>query len=153
MAFHKIRGLVMPTLGAHDGSVDVADIPMDFLEPVPQVPDGPRCQVEMLGALVGKSASSAPVATGRVGASNLKKARAQDLFEVMRRRRDQDGATTFKGMKWLRTVPISGGLDTMEDCFKCISESLAQLVKSKHVLIEKPRGARWAVERWKITLL
>ena len=143
----------MQALGAHPGSVDEADDPMDFLKPVPQVLDGPRCRLEMLGALVGKSASSAPVATGRVDASSLKKARAQDLLEAMRRMRDQDGKTTFKGTRWLRSAPISGGWHSMVDGFNCVSEALVQLVKSKHVRIVKPRASRWEVESWKITLL
>ena len=142
----------MPTLDAHDGSVDEAD-PMDFLEPVPQKPDGLPCQVEMRGALVGKSASSAPVATGRESLSSLKKARAQELLVFMRHSRDEDGTTTFEGMEWLRKVPVSGGVDTMEDGLRRIRESVEELAKSKHVKIEKPTGARWAVESWRITLL
>ena len=143
----------MQALGAGAGSVDEAEDPMDFLEPVTQVHDGPRCELQKFGALVGKSSSSAPVARGRVNVSSLTKARAQDLLEFMHHSRHEDGTTTFEGMEWLRKVPVSGGVDTMEDGLRRIRESVEELAKSKHVKIEKPTGTRWAVERWRITLL
>ena len=91
--------------------------------------------------------------TGRVGVSSLKKARAQDLLVFMHHSRDEDGTTTFEGMEWLRKVPISGGVNTMEDGLRRIRESVEELVNSRHVTIEKPKGTRWNVERWRITLL
>ena len=93
------------------------------------------------------------MATGRVGASNLKKARAQDLLEFMRHSRHQDGKPVFEGMYWLRAVPVSRCFDTLDDGLKCIRASVEELVKSKHVSVERPAAARRNVELSRITLL
>ena len=82
-----------------------------------------------------------------------KNARAKDLLVFMRHSRDEDGTTTFEGMEWLRKVPVSGGMNTVDEGLRRIRLSVEELAKSKHVKIEKPTGARWAVESWRITLL
>ena len=89
---------------------------------------------------------------GRVGVSDLKKARANDLLEFMRRKKEEDGGTVFKGIDWLTTVPIPGAFDNMKDFLECITESLIHLQKTKHVRIKVPPGSRWKVEHWEISL-
>ena len=107
-----------------------------------------------------RSRSSSRSRSGATGESDdavvdvgLKNARAKDLLVFMRHSRDEDGTTTFEGMEWLRKVPVSGGVNTMDEGLRRIRESVEELAKSKHVKIEKPTGTRWAVESWRITLL
>ena len=71
----------------------------------------------------------------------------------MRRSREQDGTTVFEGNEWLRAVPVSGCLDTLEDGLGRIRESVEELARSKFVSVKKAPAARWNVDLWKITLL
>ena len=143
----------MDALAADDGTVMGNVDPMDFLEPVTQLLDGRKCGIDMIGTLVNPSASSPQNATSRVGTRNLKHAHAQDLLSFMRRRRDEDGTTVFQGDKWLQAVPVSGGVDTLQDGLKRIRESVEELARSKFVSVKKAPAARWNVDLWKITLL
>ena len=143
----------MPLLGARAGSVDETEDPMDFLEPVTQVHDGPSCEFHSFGALTGNSSSCAPVPTSCGSLSTLKKTRANELLAFMRQRRDEDGTTTFEGMDWLRKVSVSGVVNTMDEGLALIRESVELLKKNKHVKIRWSPATRWRVEHWKITLL
>ena len=142
----------MDVLIAREGSIGAED-PMDFLEPVSYLGDGPRCVSVRLGALVSGSACSASVPAGRVDASYLNKARAQEVLEFLRRCRDQDGQRVFKGMGWLLRVPVVAGYDNLSEGLRFIRQAIEELSKSKHVTISRPHSARWAVEKWEITLM
>lgn len=159
MSAHCIRAAVREVLDSRAGSIDTSrERAQDYLEAIRLVEDGCPARVVHKGACVGSRQSQAPQAPGNKQhvVAGLEAARADDLLQFLRRRRETDGNNSWVANSWIGSAPIvaaPGDCGSIEQCEKAVMKALEHLLKCKHVTLSRPKDARWKVREWTVTLL